>query len=143
MSVSAHLYDNVFNALHAKDVDLTGDSFYVMLCTSSYTPNQGTHAFKSDVTNEVSGTGYTANGALLASVTYTLTTHVWTWTAGNTTWTTTTLTARYAVIYDRTPATDAARRLVGYVDFGGDQTTSSADFVINWNASGIFTITVS
>ena len=42
--------------------DTTADRFKVMLVTSSYTPDFGTHDFKSDVTNEVTGTGYSADG---------------------------------------------------------------------------------
>ena len=51
--------------------DTTADRFKAMLVTSSYSPNFGTHDFKADVTNEVSGTGYDAGGKSLSSVTLT------------------------------------------------------------------------
>ncbi len=38
-----------------------------MLVTSAYTPNQDTHTKRSDITNEVTGTGYTAGRATLAN----------------------------------------------------------------------------
>jgi hypothetical protein len=43
----------------------------VALTTSTYTPNQDTHHFFSDITNEITGTGYTAGGATLTSPTTT------------------------------------------------------------------------
>lgn len=116
-----------------------------MLTTSSYTPNQDTHQYKSDVTNEISGTGYTAGGVTLASCTSTYTggTNVLSLDAGDAAWTSATFTARYAVVLDSTPGTDATRPLICYVDFGADQSVTTGTFTIVWNASGIVTITVS
>ena len=50
--------------------DTTADRFKCMLTTSSWTPNYSTHSIKSDVTNEVSGTGYSAGGESLTSITF-------------------------------------------------------------------------
>jgi hypothetical protein len=143
MAVSAKVYAQFFLTLENKEVDLDSDTLKVMLCTSAYTPNQTTHKYKSDVTNEVSGTGYTATGAALTSVTVANSGLVMTLDAADTAWTTSTITARYAVIYDSTPATDATRPLIAYVDFGADVSTTAATFTIAWNASGIATFTAS
>ena len=59
------------------------------------------------------------------------------------TWSTATFTARYAVIYDDTPATDATKPLLAYIDFGADLSPSNGSLVITFNASGIFTMTAS
>lgn len=144
MAVTAKYYGKFFTSAFSKKVDFTVDTFKVMLCTSSYTPDQDTHQFKSDVTNEVSGTGYTATGAALTSVTltYDAPSNTLTFDAADTTWSSSTITARYAVIYDSTPGTDATRPLVSYVDFGADVISSSGTFAISWNASGIATVTV-
>lgn len=143
MAVSAKLYGSVFLTLANKEIDIDSDTLKVMLCTSTYTPNQDTHKYKSDVTNEVSGTGYTATGATLASVTsaYDGPSNTWTFDAADTSWTTSTITARYAVVYDSTPATDATRPLICYVDFGADVVSTAGTFTITWNASGIVTFT--
>ena len=128
-----------------KEIDLLSDTIKVALVTSSYTPNQDTHDYFSDITNEVSGTGYTAGGATLASKTYTsnTTTNVWTFDAADVTWSSATITnARYAIIYDATPGTAATNPLIAYIDFGSDKSSSGGDFVIQWNANGIFTDTV-
>lgn len=143
MAVSGKLYANYHKSIANKEIDLDSDTLKVMLCTSSYTPNQGTHQYKSSVTNEVSGTGYTAGGATLGSVTVGVTGNVFTLDAADTSWASSTITARYAVIYDSTPGSDATRPLIGYIDFGADVSTTSGTFQIVWNSSGILTQTVS
>jgi len=144
VAVTAKLYGKFFNLLTAKDVDLDSDTLKVMLCTSSYAPNQDTHEFKGDVTNEAVGTGYTAGGQALASVTtsYTGATNIWALDAADSTWAGSTITARYAVVYDSTSGSDAARRLIGYVDFGADVSSTNGTFTITWAAGGIVAVTV-
>lgn len=145
MAVTAKLYSHLpLNALKKLISDLAagGTTIKVMLCTSTYAPAQDTHENKGDVTNEVTGTGYTAGGATLASKTCTVTGRVTTFDAADTEWLNSTITARYAVIYDDTPATDAEKKLLMYVDFGEDKSSSDGTFKLEWNASGIFTMTV-
>ncbi len=143
MAVTAKLYGLFLKSLANKEIDLDTDAIKVMLTTSTYVPNQDTHQYKSSVTNEVVGTGYTATGATLTSptVTYDTATNVLKFDAADTSWAASTITARYAVIYDSTPATDATRPLIGYVDFGADVSSTAAAFTITWDAAGIFTIT--
>lgn len=129
---------NALNNSLAIDLDdTTADRFKVMLVTSAYTPDFGTHDFKADVTNEVSGTGYTAGGESLTSVTLTQSAGVITWDAADVTWASSTITARGAVIYDDSLTSDP---LICYIDFVTDQSSSSGDFVLSFNASGIFTL---
>ena len=45
------------------------------------------------------------------------------------------------MIYDDTPATAATKPLIGYVDFGSDQSSSAGTFSVVWDAAGIFTTT--
>lgn len=138
MAVTAKLYGNVFTKAFNKEIDLDTDTIKVMLCTSSYTPDQDAHIYKSSVTSEVTGTGYTAGGATLGTktVVYTSGTNTFTFDAADTSWTTATITARYAVIYDST-GTDATSALIGYVDFGADQVATAGTFTITWDATGI------
>ena len=117
--------------------DTTADRFKVMLVTSSYTPDFGAHDFYADVTNEVVGTGYSAGGESLSSVTLTQSAGTITFDADDVTWTSSTITARGAVVYDNT-LTDEP--LICYIDFGADKSSSSGDFVLSFNASGIFTL---
>ena len=129
---------NALNNSVAIDLDdTTADRFKVMLVTSSYTPDFGTHDFKADVTNEITGTGYSAGGESLTSVTLTQTGGTITWDADDVTWASSTLTARGAGVYDDS-LTDGP--VVCYIDFGSDKSAASGDFVLSFNASGIFTL---
>jgi hypothetical protein len=145
MAVTAKLYGSFPAKLANKEINWSSDTIKVALCTSTYTPDQDVHDYFNDVTNEVTGTGYTAGGATLASktVTYTAGTNTQTFDAADTSWTSSTITARYAVIYDATPGTAATNPLIGYVDFGADVVSSSGTFSITWDAAGIFTVQVS
>lgn len=141
MSVSAHWYDKAIqDCLTGAGISWTADTIKVALLTSSYTPNQATDHVWSDISaNEVSGTGYTAGGATLTTPTQGVTSHVLKLTGDNSAWTSSTITARYAAIYD----TSVSNKLLGYVDFGGNVASTAATFTIAWDAGGIFTITMS
>ncbi|MFC9769113.1 hypothetical protein [Rhodococcus jostii] len=143
MAVTAKLYGLALKSVFDKEIDWNTDTIKVMLCTSSYTPDQDTHQYKSSITNEVTGTGYTAGGATLASATtsYTTGTNTLVLDAADSSWTTSTITARYAIIYNSTPGTDATRPLIAYVDFGADVSTTAGTFTITWDAAGIVTLT--
>ena len=135
--VAAHVYGEFIAALATKSVNLSSDAIKVMLVTSSYTPAQATDQYASTPqAYEISGTGYTAGGVALSSVTIADTTDVWTLSAANAVWTTATFTARYAIVYDSSPGSYASDPLIGYVDFGGNQSPSGVTFTIAW-ASGI------
>lgn len=114
------------------------DTIKVALTTSAYTPNQDTHDYFDDVTNEITGTGYTAGGATLGSKTSTYDTasDQVRLDAADTTWTTSTITARRAVIYKST-GTSSTSPLIGWVDFGADVSTTAGTFQITWDATGI------
>jgi hypothetical protein len=144
-AVTALWYGNAFISLANKLVDIDSDTIKTMLTTSTYVPNQDTDDFKNDVTNEVSGTGYSAGGTTLTTPAslYTGGTNVWNFDADDAVWASSTITARNAVIYDSTPGTDATRPLISYVDFGGDNSTSSGTFTVQWAAGGIVKVTVS
>ena len=59
-------YDNAKKNLWNGTVDLAADTIKVALVTSSYSPSLTADEFFDDVTNEVTGTGYTAGGATLS-----------------------------------------------------------------------------
>ena len=132
-----------YGSTAARRVDWVGDTIKVALLTSSFSPNQDTQDFYDDISNEVSGTGYTAGGAALGSksVNYDAATNTTSLRAGATSWSSATFTARYAVVYKDT-GSGATSPLLGYVDFGGDETVSSGTFTITWDATdGVMKIT--
>lgn len=146
MAITALIYALMLSSAFDMEIDWEADTIYCALVLTAYTPNQDTHAYWSDVVaNEHANSGnYVTNGDLLttATITYTGGTNLWKLDADDAQWLNSTITAYYAVVYDRTPASDATRPLISYVDFGANQTTSNGTFDITWHADGIVEITV-
>lgn len=88
--------------------------------------------------NEVTGTGYTAGGALLTGTTYLHTSGgVVVWDANDPSWSTATITARGALYYADALAGNNA--LVAQT-FGADIVSTAGTFLITLAAGGIFSI---
>ena len=102
----------------------TGDTFKIALYTSSATLGASTTAYT--VSNEVSGTGYTAGGNTLTNVTPTSSGTTAFTDFADTTWSTATITARGALIYNSTESNKA----VAVLDFGSDKTSTAGAFTI-------------
>lgn len=201
MAVTGLLYGAFIDHLAQKRIDIDTDTLKFALATSAYTPNLATHDFFNDVTNEVTGTGYTAGGVALSSVTWTYTAaNSWgvsranstaytlgqvvrpatgngllymavvagtsgasiptyptvigqtvtdggvTWVAigravyaldaADPSWASSTITARYGIIYDSTPGTAATNPLIALIDFGADISTTAGTFSVPFDALG-------
>ena len=59
------IYASLREDMARGNVDFDTDSFKLMLVDASYVPNKTTHDRRDDITNEVSGTGYTAGGSTI------------------------------------------------------------------------------
>ncbi len=122
------------------NIDNDTDTFYVMLVLAAYTADQAAHTKRSDITNESSGTGYTAGGqATAVTVTKNTGAKTITVTFGAVSWAGSSITARGAVYYKRRGGAATADELVGYDDFGSDKTSVGAAFNL---AASTFTLTV-
>ena len=124
------VYNSGVRDANVGNINFSADTFKWMLVTSAYTPNKDTHTKRSDVTNEVSGTGYTAGGAActvtVAAVDTTNDRVVV--TLGAQSWASSTITARGAVCYKSRGGASSADELVYYVDFGADITSTAGTF---------------
>jgi hypothetical protein len=107
----------------------TGDTFKIALYTSSATLDASTTAYSA--TNEVSGTGYTAGGNTLTSVTPTTSGTTAFCDFADTTWSSATITANGALIYNSSKSDKA----VAVLAFGGDKTSTAGDFTIVFPAA--------
>ena len=112
-------------------VDFDTDTFKCMLVTSAYVPNKDTHTKRSNVTNEVAGTGYTAGG-VIAPVTVTKDTvndrvDI---SLGAISIPNATITARGAVYYKSRGGAATADELVAYIDFAADVTSTNGTFAL-------------
>lgn len=198
-----HWYAGGLSKILNKEVDLDTDTLKIMLLTSSYTPDPA-HDYQADLTNEVTGDGYTAGGATLAGVSVsvvaaaslaawagttayrvgqvrrpissngfiyrcieagtsggsepawpttvgeTISDGTVTWAcvgshllkldATNPSWSNSTITARYAVVVDTTPANPSANPVIGYCDFGENVSSSAGTFSITFDADGFLHI---
>ena len=122
------LYTSFIRDIATGSVDCDTDSFKGMLVTSSYTANKD-HDKRDDITNEVSGTGYTAGGAAVTLTTALDTTNDRvTITPSEPSWSTATITARGMVIYKARGGASSADELVAFVDFGSDVTSTAGTF---------------
>jgi hypothetical protein len=136
------IFNNAKKYLMNGSVDLDTDTIKVMLVTSSYTPNADTHDFRDDVTNEVSGTGYSSGGSALANKTVTTDTtdDEGVFDADDLTWSTSTITARGAVLYKSRGGASSADELICYIDFGSDKSSSGGNFTLQWASEGIINL---
>lgn len=124
-------------------VDLDTDTIKAALTTSSQAlsasfSGSSTDARYADLTNEASGTGYTAGGQALSSATLSQSSGTVTFDAADLTWSALTATFKYLVLYDDTAAN---KDLIGFWDLNtsGSVTLSGSDLTITFDAAGIFT----
>lgn len=103
----------------------TGDTFKLALYDNSASFTAATTAYT--VTNEVSGTGYSAGGSALTNVTPTSSSTTAFLDFADLTFSTATITARGALIYNSSAAGNPA---VCILDFGADKTSTAGDFTI-------------
>jgi hypothetical protein len=115
----------------AHDFAAAGDTFKIALYTSSATLDASTTAYSA--TNEVSGTGYSAGGQDLTNVDPASSGTTAYGDFADETWTTATITARGALIYNSTPNTTSialTNPAVVVLDFGSDKTSTAGDFTV-------------
>ena len=113
-------------------IDVDSVTVRVMLTTSAYTEDKDTHTKRSNVTNEVTGTGYTAGGVVsTVTVTKDNATDRVTISLGAVSWANATLTARKAVYYVARGGAASADELIAVNDFGSDVTATNATFSLS------------
>jgi hypothetical protein len=124
-----------------KGIHLEHDDIRLIL-VNGYTFNQDTHEFLSDVSASqvANGNGYTTGGKVLASktLTYDATLNGFIFDAADLSWTApTTITATGGIVVNYTGASDAARVLLAYIDFGGTKTSDGGAFDVAFDSTGI------
>ena len=150
IDVDFYFYGKYLEALHAGLIDVNTYPIYVMLTNNLYVPNQDTHQFKSDVTNEINGSGYFEGGQPITGVEalYQVvgSTKQLVVTGGNLVWPAVTWTGTnapsFAVAYLNSPVDETQQPLIGYLDFGGTQSPVDQAFYIDWPIGGIYTLTI-
>ena len=126
------IYNSFIRDVLVGNIDMDTDTFKVILTTSAYTENKDSHDKRDDVTNEVTGTGYTAGGAsttVTVAAVDTANDDVEI-TIGAASWATSTITARKAVIYKSRGGAASADELVCVIDFGSDVVSTAGTFTL-------------
>lgn len=128
------VYTSFYRDCFVGNINCSSDTFKAMLVTSSYTPSK-THDKRDDVTNEVSGTGYTSGGnsAVPTVAAVDNTNNDVEITFSITGWTSSTITARGAVIYKSRGGAASSDELVCFIDFGDDVSSSTGNFDVTMN----------
>ena len=125
-----------FGATATDKVDWVNDTINVAILSSAATITQDTNQYWSDLSaNEVTGTGYSAGGVALGTktLTYDAASNTVRLKAADTVWNPVTFTnGRYAIVYKST-GTASTSPLMGWVDFGANQSPAAVSFTISWD----------
>lgn len=142
MAVTVSLYNHTAKRF-ASGENAAGDTYKVMLCTAATFDAADATLAGITKTEVASGNGYTTGGAALSGVAVTtVTTNDAKFDADDTSWSASggPIAAAFGIIYNSTDTDDPP---VAFIDFDGSQSAGDGtDFVIVWNANGIFTWTV-
>ena len=151
MAVTGHVFPEYMAGVAAGNITMSGGTWKVALSNAAgpiglATAGISTAKLLTDwtaIAAEITGTGYTAGGATVASPTWTIggtNNSVMTFTSGtNPSWTTATFSANQAVLYQSSAATI---QLAAFWDFGGSVPVTAATFTLTINGSGLLTATV-
>ena len=108
----------------------SGNTFKLALYTSSASLGASTTAFTTS--NEASGTGYSSGGSALTNVTPTTSSTTALTDFADLTFSSSSITARGAMIYNSSNTAGSADRAVLILDFGADKSSSNGDFTIQF-----------
>ena len=113
--------------------------FKALLTSNSYIENKDTHGTRADITNEVSGTGYTAGGQIIVpTLTSDNSTDKTIVTFPSLTWAGSTITnGRKVIYYVSNGGAASGDWLFACNDLGIDYSSSSSNFLV---AASVFTI---
>jgi hypothetical protein len=121
------IYNSFLDDVVRGNIDCDTDTFKVMVLGSAYAENKDTHTKRSDLTNEVTGTGYTAGGATVTvSVTKDTTNDRIDITLGGASWSSSTISgAQKFAYYKSRGGAASADELVALIDNGTAVSTSN------------------
>jgi hypothetical protein len=128
--MASFVYNSVLTDVVNADLDFAVDSFKMMLVTSGYSASKSAHAKRSSVTNEITGTGYTAGGAdTTCSISDDTNKKILTFSAVS--WSSATFTTAAAVIYKARGGASSADELIAFIDFNGDVVSTGGTFSVS------------
>jgi hypothetical protein len=144
--MASHVYDNTTLKLSDGTVTWGSSTIKVALVNTSYVFSTS-HTSMSDITHELSGTGYSRKTLSGKTTTLDSTNHRTILSASNVTWTAITAggdTAAAAVVFEDPGTGDANCILLGYIDLSPHTVLNGGDFTVAWDSTnGIMDLTAS
>lgn len=153
MAVAGHVFPQYMGGVAAGDINMNGGTWSmalsnvagpVTLATSGMGTVKTFTDWKNTIAAEVSGTGYTAGGTVIASPTWTIggaNSSVWAFTtATNPAWPASSFTANQAILYQSSAGTV---NLACFWDFGGAVPAGGATFTLTVGTAGLLTASTS
>lgn len=152
MAVNGHIFPEYMAGVAAGNITMSSGTWKIALGNAAGPISLSTSGISTAklftdwtaIVTEITGTGYTAGGVTVTSPTWSIggtNNSVMTFTSGTTpTWTSSTITANQAVLYQSSAATI---QLAAFWDFGGAVSSSGGSYTLTINASGLLTATAS
>lgn len=139
--VAITLYNEFKKSQAEGGINFSSDTIKCALVEAGYTPNIDSHSNFSDITNESSGTGYTAGGSTIANITVTKdnANDRAVIDGDDVAFTGLSVNYRYVVFYKDT-GTASTSTLIGYSDNGSSVSLSGDDLTVEFNATGIILV---
>lgn len=119
---------------------LEAETHKELLVQDAHTPDFTLHDFRDDITNEVTGTNYVAGGVTVTATEVTLAAGTLTFDMADTVYSTVTISDAMAGVFYFNVGTAATDQLILLQDFVTAASATAADFTIQHNASGVFTL---
>ncbi len=137
-------YLHGMEALLSGEIDLVDDTIKAALVDSNYSPDQDNEQYFDEISDEISGTGYTAGGQALRGKTLLKdsTLKRVDFNATHLTWVTATISAAHGVVLYKDTGTAATSPLLCYLDLEADYGSTGEDFTVEWPDVGIFSVPV-
>lgn len=126
-------------------IDTLGQSFEAethkgLLVLDAYTPDFTVHDFRDDVTNEATGTGYTAGGVTLTATEITLSGGTLTFDMADPSWASSTIANAMALVHYFNVGSAATDPLGFLLDFVTAVSTTNGTLSVAINAAGAYTL---
>lgn len=133
--MASFVYDSVLSDLFASDLHFNVANFRLMLVTDKYRAEKAVHRRRSDVTDEVKGSGYSAGGSVVeTAITPTQSPGLFTITLGGAFWINSTIRARAGVYYKANGGRASDDELIAYIDFDEDVISTNGTFQLTESA---------
>ena len=131
------VYPKALQGFMTKTIDMSGDNIKTMLVDATYTYSTA-HQYVSDVIGIIQRGGSNLGTKTETSGVFDAADFTHTAVASGS-------TVAAIIVYDDTPATDATKPLLAFIDHDASANpislpTNGGDITIQWNASGIFSI---